>query len=63
MKYKIYNENGKQVIERLAFPRFKGIIRIDDVELIDDCDPEKLASAVKSAGEYIVKGRRTSENC
>ena len=65
MKFKLYEENGKQVIERLVFPRFKGIVTmgqlsdIEDVEWIDDCtDAMELARTMRSAGEFLIKGHQ-----
>ena len=66
-KYKLHEENGKQVIERLVFPRFKGEITfsstspsdIENIEMIDECaDAMELARAMRSAGEFLMKGHQ-----
>lgn len=44
-----YTEDDKHmVIERGKYPRFRVIIN-------DDCDPNRLGSALKKAGEFIIK--------
>lgn len=68
MKYKIYEERGRQVIERIAFPRFKGVVTfnaegasdIEDIEWIDDPEEDvlKLARLMRSAGEFLMKGHQ-----
>ena len=62
-KFKIYEENGKQIIERLVFPRFKGEITfgkesdIENIELYDECtDVMELARMMHSASEFLRKG-------
>jgi hypothetical protein len=68
-KFKIYEENGKQVIERLVFPRFKGEITfgkesdIENIEMIDECfDVAILAKAMRSAGEFLIKGHQINDD-
>jgi hypothetical protein len=60
-KFKLFEENGKQVIERLIYPRFKGVVTmgvasdIENVEMIDNCmDPVVLARAIREAGEFLL---------
>ena len=63
MKFKLYEKDGKQVIERLVYPRFTGVVTmgilsdIEDVEMLDDCtDVMELARAMRSASEFLRKG-------
>ena len=59
--FKITEENGKQVIERLVFPRFKAEILFEgessdlgQIEMIDNCiDVMLLAKSMRDAGEFI----------
>ena len=69
MKFKIYEENGKRIIERLIPPCFKGEItsekevNIENIELLDDCaDEATLERAKKKAVEFIKKGRQIKKN-
>jgi len=62
-KFKIYEEKGNQIIERLVYPRFKGVITmgelsdIENIVIIDECfDPLELAKAMRSASEFMRKG-------
>lgn len=66
MSHKIYEENGKLMIERLEYPRFKAEITFDsdmsDIEntvWIDKCNnPLIVARAMREAGEYIWNYRK-----
>jgi len=60
--FKIYPLQGRQVIERLTYPRFKGVIAfnsplsdIENIELLDNCkDPIIIARAMREAGDYLI---------
>ena len=60
--YRIYQDGDRQIIERLTYPRFKGVITfnsplsdIEDIELLDETrDPSVIAKAMREAGEYLI---------
>jgi hypothetical protein len=60
--FKIYWEGDRQIIERLSYPRFKGVITfnsppsdIEEIELLDTCsDPMIIARAMREAGDFII---------
>lgn len=60
--YRIYQEGDRQIIERLSYPRFKGVITFDrpfsdieEVELLDETDsPTDIARAMREAGDFIM---------
>jgi hypothetical protein len=60
--FKIHKEGDKQIIERLSYPRFKGVITfnnplsdIEEIELLDETrDPSEIAKAMREAGEYLI---------
>lgn len=63
--YELFERNGETWIRRNKYPRFiarvafEGISDIDNVEMIDECDNEReLASAMRKAGEFLVKRSR-----
>jgi hypothetical protein len=65
VKFRLYEEKGKQIIERIVYPRFKAVVTmgilsdIEDIELLDDCtDYTVLARAMRAAGEFLIKGSR-----
>ena len=61
-KFKIHSKGDKQIIERLSYPRFKGVITfnsptsdIEDIELIDEVkDALVMAKALREAGDYLM---------
>lgn len=61
-KFKIYQEGEKQIIERLSYPRFKGVITFDsplsdieEVELLDETrEPSVIAKAMREAGDFLM---------
>jgi hypothetical protein len=61
-QFKIYQEGNKKIIERLSYPRFKGVVSfsgtisdIEEVELLDETiDPSVIAKAMREAGEYLI---------
>lgn len=59
--FKIYKVGSKQIIERLSYPRFKGVITfgllsdIEEIELLDQTtDPMEIAKAMREAGDFIL---------
>jgi len=60
--FKIYRDGDKQIIERLSYPRFKGVITfnsplsdIEDIELLDKTNnPIEIARAMREAGDYLI---------
>lgn len=67
--FKIYPEGDRPVIERLVYPRFKGIIAFDseisDIENIEwldsTADPISAAKAMREAGEYLANFKPPTE--
>jgi hypothetical protein len=63
--FKIYQDGDRQIIERLTYPRFKGVITfnsplsdIEEIELLDETgDPLLLAKAMREAGDFIINYR------
>jgi len=59
-QFNISQEGDKQIIERLIYPRFRGVITfstlsdIEEIELLDTCsNPSEIARAMREAGDYI----------
>jgi len=60
--FKIYQDGDKQIIERLSYPRFKGVITfnsplsdIEEIELLDKTNnPIEIARAMREAGDYLI---------
>jgi hypothetical protein len=67
--FKIYQDGSKQIIERLSYPRFKGVVSfsgpisdIEEVELIDETrEPSVIAKALREAGEYLINQNKQSK--
>lgn len=62
--YELFVRNGENWIRRNKFPRFigrvvkEGASDIEGMEILDDCpDVDKLASAMRKAGEFLKKYR------
>ena len=61
MKFKIYKQNGKSIIEHIEYPKLKGVITfnspisdIEDIQMIYKCDDVMmLARLMREAGEFI----------
>lgn len=59
--FKTYLKEDKRIIERLSYPRFKGVVTysgdlsdIEEIELLDDTtNPLELAKALREAGDYL----------
>jgi hypothetical protein len=60
--FKIYQDGDKQIIERLSYPRFKGVITfnnplsdIEEIEVDEDIlDAGDIATALREAGDFII---------
>lgn len=60
--FKIYKQGDKQIIERLSYPRFKGVITfnnslsdLEDIELIDKTkNPSVIAKAMREAADFLI---------
>jgi len=60
--FRIYQEGDRQIIERLTYPRFKGVITfnsplsdIEEVELLDKTNsPTEIARAMREAGDFLI---------
>ena len=60
--YRIYQEGDRQIIERLSYPRFKGVVTfnsplsdIEEVELLDKTNsPTEIARAMREAGDFLI---------
>jgi hypothetical protein len=61
--FKIYQDGDKQIIERLSYPRFKGVITfnnplsdIEEIEVDEDIlDAGDIATALREAGDFLIK--------
>jgi hypothetical protein len=66
-KFRIYQEEGKELIEGLTYPRFKGEVNIkgflsaiDNIDLMEECkNASVLARVMKQAGDFIDNKRYT----
>ena len=60
--FRIYQDGDKQIIERLSYPRFKGVVTfnsplsaIEEIELLDETrDPSVIATAMREAGDFLI---------
>jgi len=67
--FKIYQEGDRQIIERLTYPRFKGVITfnsplsdIEEIELLDEIkDPSVIAKAMREAGDCLINYKTTGD--
>lgn len=67
--FKIYQEGDRQIIERLTYPRFKGVITfnsplsdIEEIELLDKTNsPTEIARAMREAGDFIINYKTTGD--
>jgi hypothetical protein len=65
--FKIYQDGDRQIIERLSYPRFKGVITfnsplsdIEEIELLDKTNsPTEIARAMREAGDFIINYKPT----
>ena len=67
--YRIYQEGYRQIIERLSYPRFKGVVTfnsplsdIEDIELLDKTNsPTEIARAMREAGDFLINYKPTGD--
>jgi hypothetical protein len=60
--FKTYQNGDKQIIERLSYPRFKGVVTfngelsdIEDIEVDEDIlDAGDIVTALREAGEFLI---------
>jgi hypothetical protein len=61
--FRIYQDGDRQIIERLSYPRFKGVITfnsplsdIEEIEVDEDIlDAGDIATALREAGDFLIK--------
>ena len=62
--YELYDVDGKSMIRRNKPPRFTGEITmgelsdIENIKWIDECTLSEAASAMRKAGEFLIKSSR-----
>ena len=67
--FRIYQDGDRQIIERLTYPRFKGVITfnsplsdIEVIELLDETrDPSVIAKAMREAGDFLINYKPTGD--
>ena len=67
--FRIYQDGDRQIIERLSYPRFKGVVTfnsplsdIEEIELLDKTNsPTEIARAMREAGEFIINYKPTGD--
>ena len=67
--FKITEQNRKQIIEHIAYPRFTAEITfnsplsdIENIQMLDQCDDAMLiARTMREAGEYIFNFKNTTQ--
>lgn len=67
--FKTYKQGDKQIIERLSYPRFKGVITfnnslsdLEDIELIDKTkNPSVIAKAMREAGDFLINYKQKGD--
>jgi hypothetical protein len=67
--FKIYQDGDRQIIERLSYPRFKGVITfnsplsdIEEIELLDKTNsPTEIARAMREAGDFLINHKPTGD--
>lgn len=67
--FRIYQDGDKQIIERLSYPRFKGVITfnsptsdIEEIELLDKTNsPTEIARAMREAGDFLINYKPTGD--
>lgn len=60
--FRIYQDGDRQIIERLTYPRFRGVIPfnsplsdIEEIELLDKTNnPTEIARAMREAGDFLI---------
>ena len=67
--YRIYQDGDRQIIERLSYPRFKGVVTfnsplsdIEEIELLDKTNsPTEIARAMREAGDFLINYKPTGD--
>lgn len=67
--FRIYQDGDRQIIERLSYPRFKGVITfnsptsdIEEIELLDKTNnPTEIARAMREAGDFLINYKPTGD--
>lgn len=67
--FRIYQDGDKQIIERLSYPRFKGVVTfnstlsdIEEVGLLDKTNsPTEIARAMREAGDFLINYKPTGD--
>ena len=67
--FTIYQDGDRQIIERLSYPRFKGVVTfnsplsdIEEVELLDKTNsPTEIARAMREAGDFLINYKPTGD--
>jgi hypothetical protein len=67
--FRIYQDGDRQIIERLTYPRFRGVITfnsplsdIEEIELLDKTNnPTEIARAMREAGDFLINYKPTGD--
>lgn len=67
--FRIYQDGDKQIIERLSYPRFRGVITfnsplsdIEEIEVDEDIlDAGDIATALREAGDFLINYKPTGD--
>ena len=67
--FRIYQDGERQIIERLTYPRFRGVITfnsplsdIEEIELLDKTNsPTEIARAMREAGDFLINYKPTGD--
>lgn len=67
--FRIYQDGDRQIIERLSYPRFKGVVTlnsplsdIEEIELLDKTNsPTEIARAMREAGDFLINYKPTGD--
>lgn len=67
--FRIYQDGDRQIIERLSYPRFKGVITfnsplsdIEEIDLLDKTNnPTEIARAMREAGDFLINYKPTGD--
>lgn len=67
--FRIYQDGDRQIIERLTYPRFRGVITfnsplsdIEEIELLDKTNnPTEIARAMRDAGDFLINYKPTGD--
>lgn len=67
--FRIYQDGDRQIIERLTYPRFRGVITfnsplsdVEEIELLDKTNnPTEIARAMREAGDFLINYKPTGD--